>query len=108
MDNEQIETRNKLAEDVLHLSRNTLLVNLRFLDAALNELKLYPTSEINLATDGQFLAYNPTYVLKHYKQEREEIVRAYLHMLFHGVFRHMYVHSLVDQDLWGLACDIAV
>ena len=106
--NEQIEKRNKLAEDVLHLSRNTLLVNLRFLDAALNELELIPVDEVNLATDGQFLAYNPTFVLKRYKQEREEIVRAYLHMLFHGVFRHMYVHSLVDQDLWGLACDIAV
>lgn len=106
--NEQIEKRNKLAEDVLHLSRNTLLVNLRFLDAALNELELIPVDEVNLATDGQFLAYNPTFVLKRYKQEREEIVRANLHMLFHGVFRHMYVHSLVDQDLWGLACDIAV
>ncbi len=105
---EQLEKHNKLAEDVLHLSRNTLLVNLRFLDAALNELELTPTENINLATDGQYLAYKPAYVLKRYKEEREEIVRAYLHMLFHGVFRHMYVHSLVDQNLWGLACDIAV
>ena len=64
---EQLAKRNKLAEDVLHLSRNTLLVNLRFLDAALNELELFPVDEVNLATDGQFLAYNPTYVLKHYK-----------------------------------------
>ena len=105
---EQLEKRNKLAEEVLRLSRNTLLVNLRFLDAALNELELIPVDEVNLATDGQFLAYSPAYVLKRYKQEREEITRAYLHMLFHGVFRHMYVHSLVDRDLWGLACDIAV
>lgn len=105
---EQLEKRNKLAENVLHLSRNTLLVNLRFLDAALNELELIPTEDVNLATDGQLLAYKPTYVLKRYKEEREEVVRAYLHMLFHGVFRHMFVHSLVDQDLWGLACDIAV
>ena len=105
---EQIEKRNKLAEDVLRLSRNTLLVNLRFLDAALNELELLPNEELNLATDGQLLVYNPVFVLKRYKQEREEVTRAYLHMLFHGVFRHMYVHSLVDQDLWGLASDIAV
>ena len=61
---ENLEKRNKLAEDVLHLSRNTLLVNLRFLDAALNELELIPTEDVNLATDGQFLAYNPSYVLK--------------------------------------------
>ena len=33
---EQLEKRNKLAADVLRLSRNTLVVNLRFLDAALS------------------------------------------------------------------------
>ena len=43
--NEQLEKRNKLAEDVLRLSRNTLLVNLRFLDAALNELELIPADD---------------------------------------------------------------
>ena len=105
---EQIEKRNKLAEEVLQLARNTLLVNLRFLDAALNEMNPVAVEEFSLATDGDVLAYQPTYVLKRYKEEREEIVRAYLHMLFHGVFRHMFVHTLVDQDLWGLACDIAV
>ena len=108
MDNEQIEKRNKLAEEVLQLARNTLLVNLRFLDAALNEMNPVAVDDFTLATDGDVLAYQPTYVLKRYKEEREEIVRAYLHMLFHGVFRHMFVHTLVDQDLWGLACDIAV
>ena len=108
MDMEQIEKRNKLAEEVLQLARNTLLVNLRFLDAALNEMNPVAVDDFTLATDGDVLAYQPTYVLKRYKEEREEIVRAYLHMLFHGVFRHMFVHTLVDQDLWGLACDIAV
>ena len=33
---EKTEKLNKLARDVLILSRNTLLVNLRFLDAALS------------------------------------------------------------------------
>ena len=108
MNNEQIEKRNKLAEEVLQLARNTLLVNLRFLDAALNEMNPVAVDDFTLATDGDVLAYQPTYVLKRYKEEWEEIVRAYLHMLFHGVFRHMFVHTLVDQDLWGLACDIAV
>lgn len=32
----------ELAREVLLLSRNTLLVNLRFLDAALNEFELEP------------------------------------------------------------------
>ena len=107
MDN-QIEKRNKLAADVLRLSRNTLLVNLRFLDAALNRLEPLPVEGISLATDGEVLAYDPTHILRTYKEERESVVRAYLHMVFHSVFRHMFVHTLVDHPIWDLSCDIAV
>ncbi len=104
---EQIEKRNKLAEEVLRLSRNTLLVNLRFLDAALNQLKPLPVEVLTLATNGEVLAYRPAYVLRVYKEEREAIARAYLHMVLHGVFHHMFVHTLVDHHVWDLACDIA-
>jgi len=104
---EQIEKRNKLALDVLRLSRNTLLVNLRFLDAALNQLQPLAVDELTLATDGEVLAYDPAHVLKKYKDEREAVTRAYLHMVLHGVFRHMFVHTLVDHHVWDLACDIA-
>ena len=69
---EQIEKRNKLAEEVLQLARNTLLVNLRFLDAALNEMNPVEVEEFTLATDGDVLAYQPAYVLKRFKKEREE------------------------------------
>ena len=105
---EKAEKRNKLAVDVLRLSRNTLLVNLRFLDAALNQLELLQAEGLSLATDGEVLAYEPSHVLRMYKEERESVVRAYLHMVLHGVFRHMFVHSLVDHHLWDLSCDIAV
>ena len=104
---EQIEKRNKLASDVLRLSRNTLLVNLRFLDAALNQLEPLLVEGLTLATDGEMLAYDPAHVLKKYKDEREAVTRAYLHMVLHGVFRHMFVHTLVDHHVWDLACDIA-
>ena len=57
----------KLAQDVLVLSRNTLLVNLRFLDAALSQFDLYPIEESSLLTDGQDLYYNPRHVLKTFK-----------------------------------------
>ena len=53
------------------------------------------------------LAYNPSFVLRKYKEERETVVRAYLHMVLHGVFRHMFVHTLVYHHVWDLACDIA-
>ena len=108
MNEQQIEKRNKLAADVLRLSRNTLLVNLRFLDMALSRLQPVATDLTTLCTDGQFLAYDPSFILRRYKQEKEVPVRDYLHVVFHCVFRHMYIHSLIDQKCWDLACDIAV
>lgn len=96
-----------LAWDILILSRNTLLVNLRFLDAALSMFTPVP-SELPLATDGRKLYYNCRHVLLQYKEEKKASVRDYLHLVMHCVFRHMYIHTLVDQPLWDLSCDIAV
>lgn len=106
---ENTEKINKLAGDVLHLARSTLLVNLRFLDMALGSLALLPVPEYGgIGTDGRVLAYAPVTVLRRYRDNRVSTVRGYLHSVFHCVFRHMYVHSLVDRDLWNLAADVAV
>ncbi len=102
------EKRLQLAREVLKLSRNTLLVHLRFLDMALSRLRPAATDLAELATDGQFLAYDPGFVLRRYKQAKETPVQDYLHVVLHCVFRHMYIHSLLDQPCWDLACDVAV
>ena len=108
MNEQQLEKRNKLAADILRLSRNTLLVNLRFLDMALSRLQPVATDLTTLCTDGEYLAYDPMFILRRYKQEKEVPVRDYLHVVFHCVFRHMYIHSLMNQTVWDLVCDIAV
>ena len=100
--------RNKLAADILRLSRNTLLVNLRFMDLALNQLRPEAFEPLRFASDGDGLFYDPLWVLKTYKDEQNAIVRAYLHAILHCVFKQMFVHTLIDRDLWDLACDIAV
>ena len=102
------EKRDKLAKDVLLLSRNTLLVNLRFLDAALSQFELVPIKESTLLTDGAHILYNPSHVLKSYRAGREIPVRDYLHMVMHCVFRHMYMDPKLNRPYWDLACDIAV
>ncbi len=106
--NEKLEKLEKLALDVIKLSRNTLVVNLRFLDMALSVHRLHSTSEISLATDGEYIAYNPLHILHCYREAKENPVRDYLHMVMHCVYRHMYLHALVDTELWSIACDIAV
>lgn len=99
----------RLAKDILNLSRNTLLVNLRFLDAALCKFVQTPVKITDsVATDGQHLYYDTRWVLERYRQGREVLTRDYLHVTLHCVFHHPFIHTLVDMDLWDLACDIAV
>lgn len=102
------EQEEALARDILLLSRNTLLVNLRFLDRALSQFALVPVQEYTLMTDGGHIFFTPRHVLKSYRQGREIPVRDYLHMVMHCVFRHMFTTPSLDRPYWNLACDIAV
>lgn len=107
MNEEQQKQLDKLARDVLILSRNTLLVNLRFLDSALSQFKLV-SYDGSLATEGRHICYNPIEILKRYKNEKEVSVRDYLHLVMHCIFRHMFMNPSIDRPCWDLACDIAV
>ena len=102
------EKANSVAREILVLSRNTLLVNLRFLDMALSRLELKPIQSSTILTNGSYILYNPLYVLETYKNAKEIPVRNYLHMVMHCVFRHMYVEPSIDRAFWDVACDIAV
>lgn len=114
----QIEKMTQLARDTLKLSRNTLLVNLRFMDRALSMLGMvccpggiipdtgFPLGG-GLAVTGKVVFFDPIWVLTRYRHEKEAIVRDYLHMVFHCVFHHAFVNTLIDQPRWDLACDIA-
>ena len=105
---ERAEKFSALATDILTLSRNTLAVNLRFLDSAINMLPLKPAIITEtVATNGRYIFYDESYVLKSYKSGYN-LTRAYLHMILHCVFRHNIVGTLVDTLRWNLACDIAV
>jgi predicted metal-dependent peptidase len=102
------EKKNQLAREILLLSRNTLLVNLRFLDVALSRFTLVPIEEPSLMTDGKYILYQPKYVLEKYRSEREIPVRNYLHIVLHCIFHHMYMDATLEHSYWDLACDIAV
>ena len=106
--NKQHERLSRLARDVLKLDRNTLLVNLRFMDMALSQFEFIENGMTELATDGHYFVYDPVHILTVFKEAKEASVRDYLHVVFHCVFQHMFIHSLVNEKLWNLACDIAV
>ena len=110
-ENKRIEN---LAEDVLDISRNRLLVNLRYMDTALTFHKREPF-EGTIATDGKRLLYDPVFILKMYSGSKAGLIRAYLHVVMHCIFMHPFKHFQSDGSVdglsrrfWDLACDIAV
>jgi len=108
-ENEREQRLEELAYKVLSISRDTLLVNLRYLDMALNMLKYQSAPQIRqITTDGKRLYYDPISVLEAFKRERTYAPRLYLHMIMHCVFRHMFVSPNMDRGLWDIACDIAI
>lgn len=98
----------ELAGETLVLARNTLLVRLRFLDAAINRLQTAVHAEIAFASDGNCLYYEPFSLLKRYKEEPGAMNRDLLHVLLHSLLRHPWFHKDRDRAVWDLACDVAV
>lgn len=103
----QVEKIEGLAREVMQLSRDTLAVKLRFINPALSQLELL-SSTWPLATDGTRMLYDPVYILHTYAKEKNMPVRGYLHVVLHCVFQHFYVDLRIDQNVWSLACDMAV
>ena len=94
---------------ILYQARSELYVNMHFLDVALSSLGFEADWARNgLAVDGAVIFYGPEFLLKLYKKGRVSISRAYLHMVFHCLFCHMYTRKGRKKELWDLACDIAM
>ena len=105
---EQLQKINSLALSVLNMSRNSLVVNLRFMDTALGRLAFAPMGSEKTSTDGEYFYYEPMHILREYRREKELPGRQYLHAIFHCIYRHMFIGTLVNERYWNLACDIAV
>jgi predicted metal-dependent peptidase len=99
----------QIARDILGLSRNTLLIHLRFLDEALFRLRpVQMPPPQTFATDGESLFYSVSRVFERFKEEKSGVTRDYLHLVLHCVYRHAFVGRQVDSRLWDLAVDMAV
>lgn len=106
-DKNSLEKINTIAQEVLQLSRNNMVVNLRFMDVAISRLQLEAGGP-SLMTDGMKIYYNPRFVLKEYKKAKEIPARFYLHTMLHCIFQHFYIDPFLDRNCWDLACDMMV
>ena len=74
---EQQKKIQKIALDVLNLSRNCLVINLRFMDSAISRLTLTEGVTERTATDGENYYYDPVHILRSYKKARELPIRRF-------------------------------
>ena len=103
-ENVQVE---QLARDMLEQTRETLAMTFRYLDIALWHMPLEPREfDAALATDGITLFFDPYRVVKRFRESPDDLLRDYLHMLLHCIFRQPFQVGFPDWESWSTACDV--
>lgn len=97
-----------LAKDVLALSRDSLLANIRFANRPLAQLPArIQTDRVGCMTDGREALFSAAFVLDSFNGKRQIVARAWLHMIVHCLLRHPFPAAGVDPLTWSVACDLA-
>ena len=108
-DREEKKKISCLAAQVMELTRDELLMGLRFLDGAFSKLVFTERFGLErIATDGERLYYDPVTVLRIYRETPKRIARICLHSMLHCVLAHPFGYDHLDQGLWDLSCNISV
>lgn len=97
----------ELGEKILEASKQELFLAMRYMFQPLNRLSYKRDQGIScVATDGSSIYYNPLRLSEWYKENPVRVNRAYLHMVFHCLFRNIYGTNNKMPELWDLASDI--
>lgn len=102
---EEVAKLSEYAQKIMDISRTSASFKMKFLSNAITFLQLQE-SQYNLAVDGEFIYYNPLYVIEKYREDATYLDYAFLHMTVHCLFQHLFMRKQVDHQLWNAACDI--
>ena len=96
-----------LALEMLEQTRETLAMTFRYLDVALWHMPIEPrTFDAPLATDGVTLFFDPYRVVVRFRESPDDLLRDYLHLLLHCIFRQPFQVGFPDWESWSTACDV--
>ena len=105
----QEEWEVQMAEKILSYIRNDVYLDLRYFGVALSALEWKPDRRLRaLATDGRYLLYAPEHVMRIFRSNPLFLDRAYLHVVLHCLFFHLWTAGKRERYRWNIACDIAV
>ena len=99
-----------IGREILQTARTRLYMSLPYLDTALCALDFRPGGGVteSLATDGEGLYYDASFLSERYLRSDVLVNRAYLHAVLHCMLRHLAKKRGRVPELWDLACDVAV
>ena len=105
----QTQWQDRMALEVLEVTRSELYLHLRFLSLAIGGLTPTPSAQVRgMGTDGLRLLAEPERLIRVFPKNPVLLNREYLHQLLHCIFRHPFFIADHDRPLWSLACDISV
>ncbi|MDE5769907.1 MAG: metallopeptidase [Oscillospiraceae bacterium] len=105
--NQKEKKLDALARKILSHARNTLFLRLQFLRNALGRCDFMPYHG-KISCDGVCFWYDPVFVIRQFQAHPDSVTKIYLHTILHCLFQHKYIGDSVEQEVWNLACDIAV
>lgn len=98
-----------ISAQIMEEMRTTLFMRLRYMRMAVGRLEPVRDDMVfTLAAEGKHIYYAPRYVIKLYKEEKNALLRAYVHTVLHCLFLHPFVSESIDKNKWNFACDVAV
>ena len=92
-------------------ARESIAVNMRYLDPAVFAMRPVRSHHYDFGTDGRHLLYSSEFVIREALKGQgriTEVTRDMMHVLLHCLMRHWHVSKTIDRTAWDLACDIAV
>lgn len=103
------EKAEKLSREILRECQNGWYRRFPHMDAAFAGVTYKGSKETEkIGTDGNAFYFCPEFLLRTFSRCPEKVRRGYLHMLLHCLFLHVIREEQYDENLWNLACDMAV
>ena len=98
-----------MGKRILNGIRTELYLAMRYMGPALDALGYeMDLSTRTLGTDAEFIRFNPLYLRTAFLEHPRRLIRCYMHILLHCLFRHMFTRTKYDdKELFDLCADIA-
>lgn len=97
----------QLCTKIIKHTNQAIMLRLRFLHTAVNIFR-YEISDEAIGTDGEYIYYEPNYLLNAYQKSENYLSRVWVHIILHCAFRNWIIRPTVNREKWNLACDMAV